>query len=377
MSWPEWDRRHYVWLAVVGIQAVVSGIPLVIRRNQPYIVTLCCVSVANALSFASSAWIVIFLPSLRPSFAQRLLPKQILLLSYIFVFHYLALTMTDITAFAGIPSNLEDASLVCTWTMRPVLVLRSMSDFLVLHIITGFVCLGFGLERLVSPMDKSLFATIPFGLISGIIENWLSGDFRAVDAAESARTLRPLKCTFDRADAYGGGCVFFCALAAVAAFLALMLRAIRNREDKIASALCWRVAFYLSSFCASKLLMVLIRVGSKDQNKYVCAIILNHLFGFLTVLIYIVQSKLCLTERESLALPGSFTRPIDSWCTLTGSLALPRSFTRPSDSCCTLTGSLALPRSFTRPSDSCCTLTGTTCSPNTDAALTESASTAA
>eukprot|EP00927_Polykrikos_kofoidii_P063695 TRINITY_DN5855_c0_g1_i7.p1 TRINITY_DN5855_c0_g1~~TRINITY_DN5855_c0_g1_i7.p1 ORF type:complete len:328 (-),score=24.25 TRINITY_DN5855_c0_g1_i7:54-1037(-) len=305
MSWPEWDRRHYVWLAVVGIQAVVSGIPLVIRRNQPYIVTLCCVSVANALSFASSAWIVIFLPSLRPSFAQRLLPKQILLLSYIFMFLHLAITMLDIVQFGGFAWSLEDASLVCTWTLSSIFVLRSMSDFLVLHIIIGFVCLGFGLERLLSPMDKSLYAVIPFGLISGIIQKWLVGDISAVHDGRPARTLRPIVCMSIRNDMYGTSFVLFCASVAVVAFLALMMRALRNREDNIALALCWRVALYLSVFVASNLSMVLIHLGKKDQDDYCVAIISNRLFGFLTILIYIVQSKLCLTKREPLACPGS------------------------------------------------------------------------
>eukprot|EP00927_Polykrikos_kofoidii_P063696 TRINITY_DN5855_c0_g1_i9.p1 TRINITY_DN5855_c0_g1~~TRINITY_DN5855_c0_g1_i9.p1 ORF type:complete len:328 (-),score=28.22 TRINITY_DN5855_c0_g1_i9:54-1037(-) len=305
MCWPEWDCRHYLWLAVVLLHVVFIGVALIIRRNEYNIVISGCVLVANALSFGSSAWIVAFLPSRRPGFAQRLLPKQIFLLSHILSFLYAVLTIQDTVQFVGIPSSLEDASLVCTWTLPTVFVLRAMMDFLVLHLIIGFVCLGFGLERLLSPMDKSLCVIIPLGIISGIIQKWLVGDISAVHDGRPARTLRPIVCMSIRNDMYGTSFVLFCASVAVVAFLALMMRALRNREDNIALALCWRVALYLSVFVASNLSMVLIHLGKKDQDDYCVAIISNRLFGFLTILIYIVQSKLCLTKREPLACPGS------------------------------------------------------------------------
>eukprot|EP00927_Polykrikos_kofoidii_P063697 TRINITY_DN5855_c0_g2_i1.p1 TRINITY_DN5855_c0_g2~~TRINITY_DN5855_c0_g2_i1.p1 ORF type:complete len:337 (-),score=20.19 TRINITY_DN5855_c0_g2_i1:154-1164(-) len=305
MTWPEWDRRHYVWFAVVLLYAVFAGVPLILGLNQRYIVTCCVVFVFSVLPFGTSAWIVVLLPSLRPSSAQRLLPNQILLLSYILIFQSLALTSVEIVEYGDIPSSSEDASLICTWTVTTVSVLHCMTNFLTLHIIIGFVCFGFGLERLLSQLRKSLYAFIPLGIISEIIKTWMLEDIHAVHTGK--HDLTPRRC-FVPPTTYDLWLLFFCGTVALAALLAIVLRAIRNREDEIARALCWRIASYLVSFVASNMTMADRRLGEILQTDEGDGMYIpDHLHGFMTVLIYIWQSKLCLTKTEPLALPRSFT----------------------------------------------------------------------
>eukprot|EP00927_Polykrikos_kofoidii_P072367 TRINITY_DN68498_c0_g1_i1.p1 TRINITY_DN68498_c0_g1~~TRINITY_DN68498_c0_g1_i1.p1 ORF type:complete len:349 (+),score=18.38 TRINITY_DN68498_c0_g1_i1:29-1075(+) len=318
MAWPKcrrrFDRRHYYILLLVAVVFFVLPVcvTLISRQSLPDIKIPCCLIIVNALSFASCAWIVIFLPSLRPGYAERLLPKQVFLISCIGVFEYVTLTIQDVIEFGGVFASVADVALACKFTMPAVLLFRNMSALLNAHITIGFVCFGLGLECLLSPMDKSLRAVIPLGILSAIIEMWLSGDIGAVHAG-SERSLFRIKCTFIRLDEYGAVVVFIGAFVAVAAFLVLLLRAITRREDFVANSLCWRVAPYLLTFLVTLLMAAVVTVGDKRQDAYIVAIILQHCNGWLIVFTYSVQSKICQTSRTELALPQNSTIEAESF----------------------------------------------------------------
>eukprot|EP00927_Polykrikos_kofoidii_P075455 TRINITY_DN7167_c0_g2_i2.p1 TRINITY_DN7167_c0_g2~~TRINITY_DN7167_c0_g2_i2.p1 ORF type:complete len:245 (-),score=7.91 TRINITY_DN7167_c0_g2_i2:36-770(-) len=195
------------------------------------------------------------------------------------------------------------------WGCRSSIVLcvlpRSISVLTEVHMTFGFLCIGYRLDNFLPLMDSSIRAMIPLGIISCAIEVWISGVFLYTFPAGDTCTVHN--------DILGLIPTFICVLVVVVNFLLLALRAHMRKEDTTI-ALCVRVFAYLFRFLLAYLPMMIFRASDWTRpTLFLFATTLEHLNGFMLVLTYSLQSKLCQQQFiEPVTPTGQFATPVES-----------------------------------------------------------------